>query len=36
MHPTERCQLCNGHTIKIDEHWYLCIECNQRSYFSKK
>jgi hypothetical protein len=32
----ERCQLCNGCAIRVDKHWYLCVECGQRSYFSDK
>jgi hypothetical protein len=36
VNTNSRCQLCNGVAIKVDEHWYLCTECNQRSYQSGK
>lgn len=32
---SERCQLCNGHTIQLSEQEFRCIECNYLNHRSK-
>jgi len=32
---TERCQLCNGHTVQIGEYEFRCTECNYLNHRGK-